>query len=113
MKISRRQLRRIIVEISTPLDNRVHMTVHGEPVPFGCEDCVVDIENRIADAVYSRDQCSVRSADRHHYNGLLNLLRRDKRAAVKEFNRRVAEEVVEEVMTEEKCRSRTGRLSCE
>jgi len=85
MKISKRQLRRIIAEIAAPSDAVPHRTMSGLVVPFGCEECLQDIESRIADAAYSRDQCQLRSADRTHYNGILNLLRRDRRQAFKHY----------------------------
>jgi len=86
MRISRKQLRKIISEIAVPAEGRIHRTMSGIAVPFGCEECIVDIDDRIVDATHSRDACSLRSVDRSHYNGILNLLRRDRRAALKEFN---------------------------
>jgi hypothetical protein len=83
MKISRRQLRQIIAEIAIPVELPRHRTMSGITVPFGCEECIDDIDARINDAVHSRDQCPLRSADRTHYNGILNLLRRDRRHAIK------------------------------
>jgi hypothetical protein len=92
MRISKKQLRKIIAEIAAPGIDRVHRTMSGIVVPFGCEQCVSDIGERISDAIHARDACSVRSVDRSHYNGILNLLRRDKRAALKEMERRLVNE---------------------
>jgi len=88
----RRRIRKVMLEIAVLGDERPHVTMGGVVVPFGCEECVGDIENRITDMTHSRDQCSVRSADRTHYNGILNVLRRDRRAALKEMDRRRVEE---------------------
>jgi len=92
MKITKRQLQRIIREAALPIGDVPHRTMAGAIVPFGCPGCVEDIENRIVDMTHTRDQCSVRSADRTHYNGILNVLRRDRRAALKEMDRRLSEE---------------------
>lgn len=64
---------------------KMHRTLSGEMVPFGCPTCVEDIDDRIEDATHARNQCPGRSDARGHYNGLLNVLRRDKRAASKEL----------------------------
>ena len=92
MKITKRQLRRMINEIALPVADIPHRTMSGGVVPFGCPECVDDIENRIVDMTHNRDECSVRSADRTHYNGILNVLRRDRRSALKEMDRRLSEE---------------------
>ena len=75
----------------TEPSKKMHRTLSGDMVPFGCPTCVEDIDNRIEDATYARNQCSPRSDSRGHYNGLLNVLRRDKRAAGKELLKYQAE----------------------
>ena len=76
----------------TGQSQRLHRTLSGDMVPFGCPTCVEDINDRIDDATYARNQCSPRSDSRGHYNGLLNVLRRDKRAASKELSKYQVEE---------------------
>ena len=92
MRISKKQLRQIIAEIAIPNVERAHRTMSGIVVPFGCDQCLSDLDERISDAIHSRDSCSVRSVDRSHYNGILNVLRRDRRAALKEMDRHLAED---------------------
>lgn len=70
---------------------KMHRTLSGDMVPFGCATCVEDIDARIEDATHARNQCSPRSDSRGHYNGLLNVLRRDRRAAGKELLKHQAE----------------------
>ena len=70
---------------------KMHRTLGGEMVPFGCPTCVEDIDARIEDATYARNSCSARSDSRGHYNGLLNVLRRDRRSAGKELAKYQAE----------------------
>ena len=88
----RRNIRKIMAEIALPTSDTPYRTMSGGVVPFGCPECVGDIENRITDMTHARDDCSVRSADRTHYNGILNVLRRDRRSALKEMDRRLREE---------------------
>jgi len=64
-----------------------YRTMSGNMVTFGCQPCIDDINSRIADAMWVRDTCPSRSDSRGHYNGVLNVLRRQKRAALKEFDR--------------------------
>ena len=89
MKITRRQIRSLLCEaaFATGDIDRVHRTMGGETVPFGCEECVEDLSARIEDATFHRNNCSMRSAGRTHLNGLLNIYRLDLRAAIKEFDR--------------------------
>jgi len=61
----------------------MHRTQRGKMVPFGCDTCTNDIENRIEDAVFSRDSCPGRTDSREHYNGMLKVLRRKLRRAHK------------------------------
>ena len=83
MRVSRQRLRKIIREhLGTSPDS--HRCMNGATVPFGSNECVSDIELRIDDAAQSRDECSARTDARHHYNGILNVLRRNLRAAKKE-----------------------------
>lgn len=60
-----------------------HITMTGEAVPFGCPECVDDIEARIVDVSRSRDKCSRGTAARSHYSGVLHQLRKDRRSAKK------------------------------
>ena len=73
-----------------------YKTIGGGMVQFGCQSCVDDIGARIADAVWVRDTCPSRSDSRGHYNGVLNVLRRQKRAALKEFDKMQQEEMLTE-----------------
>jgi hypothetical protein len=83
MRLSRQRLRKIIREhLGTSPDT--HRCMNGSTVPFGSDECVSDIELRIDDAAHSRDECSVRTDARQHYNGILNVLRRNLRSAKKE-----------------------------
>ena len=75
------QIIRESVDTSEPLPHRL---LGGETVPFGCEACVADMDMRIADATHRRDSMSRRSDGREHYNGILKVLRRERRAALKE-----------------------------
>jgi hypothetical protein len=79
----KRIVKRVVIESSAYTD-RPHRTMSGEDVPFGCDSCIEDLDNRIEDAAYHRDHCLNRTDARGHYNGLLNVLRRDRRAARKE-----------------------------
>ncbi len=60
-----------------------HRCLNGRSVGIGSKACVSDIERRIEDAVSSRDNCSLQSDARLHYNGLLKILRKKLRRAVK------------------------------
>ena len=83
MILTRDRLRKIIQEhMSTSSDT--HRCMNGESVPFGSDACVADIELRLDDATHSRDACPSRTDARHHYNGILNVLRRNLRSAKKE-----------------------------
>lgn len=81
-------LRRIIKEeirkkINEGSVSEMHRTMSGEMVPFGCQECVFDLRDRIADATYERDICPGRTDSREHYNGVLKVLRRKLRRADK------------------------------
>ncbi len=81
-------LRRIIKEeirkkINEGTVTEMHRMMDGEMVPFGCQDCVLDLRDRIVDATYERDACPGRTDSREHYNGILKVLRRKLRRANK------------------------------
>ena len=76
------QLRNLITEIVNGTPDQ-HRTLAGKYVPFGCQQCVDDLEARISDAAERRDSLTHRSDARIHYNGLLKVLRRDLRTARK------------------------------
>jgi len=76
------KLRSLITEIVNGNPDQ-HRTLGGEYIPFGCQQCVDDLETRISDAAERRDSLVHRSDARTHYNGLLKVLRRDLRAARK------------------------------
>ena len=60
-----------------------HITMAGEAVPFGCPECVDDIQARITDMSRCRDRCPQGTAARNHYSGVLHQLRKDRRSAAK------------------------------
>ena len=60
-----------------------HRCLNGKSVGVGTKSCILDLERRIDDAVSSRDSCDMRSDARLHYNGLLKILRRKLRQALK------------------------------
>ena len=60
-----------------------HRCLNGDIVPVESETCFHDVNARIEDAQASRDQCSLRTDEREHYNGLLKILRRKLRRAKK------------------------------
>jgi len=60
-----------------------YRATNGAVIPFGCDDCVVDLGDRLEDNTYQRDQCPVGTASRTHYNGVLSLLRKNLRRAKK------------------------------
>ena len=79
-EIIRRSLKKAVNERSAI---EMHRMMSGDMVPFGCEACMEDIENRIDDARYDRDACPGRTDSREHYNGILKVLRRKLRRAHK------------------------------
>lgn len=87
MKMTEQRLRRIVrqVVLEGCGDAQSHRTLAGHDVPFGCPECVEDIGLRIGDASFSRDQAPRGSAERSNYNGLLAVLRKALRAALKEL----------------------------
>ena len=85
-KILENRVRRIFRKaIKEGAVQEMHRTATGVMVPFGCDECVGDIEHRIDDAKYERDSCPGRTDAREHYNGILKVLRRKLRRANK-FN---------------------------
>ena len=64
-------------------DHEKHRCMNGKLASFGSSKCILDIEKRIDDATDHRDQCSARTDARLHYNGLLRILRRNLRSALK------------------------------
>jgi len=83
--ITKSQIRSMLYEAAQLHD--MHITMSGEAVPFGCPDCIEDIESRIVDTTRSRDACSRGTAARGHYSGVLHQLRKDHRAAGKIYER--------------------------
>lgn len=80
----RNQIRKIIYEVNKSKQlPETHLTITGKKVPFGCDECVQDIEYRIEDAKKRRDSCEHRTDSREHYNGILKVLRRELRGARK------------------------------
>jgi hypothetical protein len=55
----------------------------GSVVPFGCGECVDDLENRMSDVSFHRDLQDYRTSARDSYNGILRVLRRTLKAAKK------------------------------
>jgi hypothetical protein len=83
--ITRSKIRRMLYEAAQLHDT--HITMLGDAVPFGCPECLEDIEARISDVSRSRDACSRGTAARGHYSGVLHQLRKDRRAAEKIYER--------------------------
>tara|TARA_B100000131_G_scaffold190889_1_gene183567 strand:+ start:858 stop:1133 length:276 start_codon:yes stop_codon:yes gene_type:complete len=79
--ITRNRVKKILLEAAAV--EGMHTTVLGELVPFGCPECVDDLEYRIIDMTDIRDSCPRSSASRVHYNGVLNDLRQKRRSAIK------------------------------
>jgi len=74
----RNYIRKIIVESIVPDE---HIMLSGNAVPFGCDECVADIQMRIGDTSRQRDMCPRGTADRSSLNGVLAMLRRQLRSA--------------------------------
>jgi len=87
MKLTEQKLRGLIRRVVTEGCGNAptHRTLAGQEVAFGCPDCVEDIGLRIGDASFSRDRAPRGSAERSNYNGLLAVLRKALRAALKEL----------------------------
>ena len=64
-----------------------HKCMDGRTVPFGCEECVDDLSNRMADVTFHRDLQDYRTSARDSYNGILRVLRRTLKAAKKKYEK--------------------------
>lgn len=73
-----------LVESAT--GERMHRCFGGALVPYGSQECIDDIAARMSDAIQIRNQCGNRTDERTHYNGVLNVLRRNMRDAQKYRN---------------------------
>jgi len=60
-----------------------HRCVSGKTVPFGSQQCVDDLDNRIGDLTDQRDSLAGGTADRASLNGTLKYLRQKRRRAGK------------------------------
>lgn len=73
MKITKRQLRRIIKEAA--FKSTLHRCMDGAMVDPSSERCLEDLKFRIEDAQWARDSHSCGTENRIYYNGLLKSLR--------------------------------------
>ena len=87
---TRSQVRRMLYEAAKLHDT--HITMSGDAVPFGCPECLDDIEERITDTTIARNRCHTGTAARGHYSGVLHQLRKDRRAAGKIYEREYVKE---------------------
>ena len=78
--LSRRKILNLLYESSAV---EMHRCMNGKIVKFGSEKCIQDIDDRINDAKLERECCPGRTDAREHYNGILKILRRKKRRALK------------------------------
>lgn len=85
LKITESQLRKIVKHalVEQAEDARMHRTFSGDLVPFGSDECIGDLCNRMDDATATRNSCGARTDKRDYYNGVLKVLRRDMRDAQK------------------------------
>ena len=81
MNITKDEIRSIIRE---NMEHQQHRCMDGAMVEFGSNECVADLQMRIEDNIHFRDSCLGRTDARGHYNGILNVLRRNFRSAKKE-----------------------------
>lgn len=72
-------VKKLILEYAVEM----HRCMNGDLVKFGSEKCIEDLDDRINDARLERDCCPGRTDAREHYNGILKVLRRKKRRAIK------------------------------
>ena len=83
--MTRHELRSIVRQVlaeSHQIDpDQTYRCFGGSVVPFGSQECIDDIRMRMDDAVETRDACDNRTDKRVTYNGLLQMLRRELRAA--------------------------------
>ena len=84
MKISTRKLRSLISDILLE-DAGMHRCMNGSIVPEESEACLTDVGDRIDDATYYRDMCTLGTDQRMHLNGLLSGLRKKRRRLTKNF----------------------------
>ena len=92
MRILKDRLFQLIRESVGSGEQPAHRTLGGEMVSFGCDACVDDMDARIVDAIHRRDSMSRRTDGREHYNGILKVLRRERRAALKEAEKTAVSE---------------------
>ena len=64
-------------------DQEMHRCMPGKMVKMSSLKCQKDLEKRIEDAASHRDGSGSRTDARLHYNGLLRILRRKLRQAIK------------------------------
>lgn len=74
-------VRRVLLEGHQVDPNQTYRCFGGTIVPFGSPECIEDIRMRMDDAIETRDSCDSRTDKRVTYNGLLQMLRRELRAA--------------------------------
>lgn len=83
--MTRQELRSIVRSVlaeSHHIDpDQTYRCFGGSVVPFGSQECIEDIHMRMDDAMATRDACDNRTDKRVTYNGLLQMLRRELRAA--------------------------------
>lgn len=77
----RNLVRRVLSEGHDVDPDQTYRCFGGTVVPFGSPECIQDIRMRMDDAVETRDSCDSRTDKRVTYNGLLQMLRRELRAA--------------------------------
>ena len=66
--------------------NNQHRTIYGEMVDPVSQECLEDLNVRIEDATFNRDCCPHGTASRSHYNGLLSLLRKQRKRLMKQLS---------------------------
>ena len=74
-------VRRVLAESHQINPDQTYRCFGGSVVPFGSSECIDDIRMRMDDALETRDACDNRTDKRVTYNGLLQMLRRELRAA--------------------------------
>lgn len=74
-------VKRVLAEGSHIDPDQTYRCFGGTIVPFGSQECIDDIHMRMDDAMATRDACDNRTDARVTYNGLLQMLRRELRAA--------------------------------
>jgi len=82
--MTRLELRNIVRRVLTEshhTEDQTYRCFGGSVVTFGSPECIDDIRMRMDDAIETRDACDNRTDKRVTYNGLLQMLRRELRAA--------------------------------